>query len=277
MVGAYDIQYDRLQILSKALHAGDSAIWVGEAFGSLWCRFNVTYRYRPDTSSKLATRRLQDVSGGSSPEKKQKEPAQPGSPPVEAGTLSKMQHFVTPTLSHLFALLAASTDVFPPRDTSLIVIDTISALFALAFPKSVEQENKQQTPQKKSDAAQWASGRRWAVISDLLSKLNRIAVTRNIAIVLLSQTVTRVRSDTGALLYPAISGAAWDAGINNRIALYRDWSSRTADASQCGSSLSSIRFAGVVKAKGIIHQGVGRTAGFVIEKVTFPLHIVIRH
>lgn len=229
-----------------------------------------------DTSSTLVNWRLQEILAGTSDGEDRTKLASPGAPPVQDEISNKMHHFVTPTLSHLFALLAGSTDVFPPQDTSLMVIDTISAIFALAFPKSIEHGNKQQTPQKKSDAAQWASSRRWAVMSDLISKLNKIAVTRNIAILLLSQTVTRVRSDTGALLYPAISGAAWDGGISNRIALYRGWSSQTTDASQQKNTMS-LRFAGVCKAKGAVHVGVGKVAGFDIDKVMFPTHIVIRN
>ena len=203
-------------------------------------------------------------------------PSRPDSDSIE-GLLTKFQHFSTPTLSHLLALLAHPSEKFPPEGTSLIVIDTISTLFALAFPKTAEDSRKHQTPQKQTDAAQWASGRRWAVMSDLLSKLCRLAVTRNTAIILLGQTITRVRSDTGALLYPPISGTAWNGGITSRIVLFRDWLFQTKHGSSQMEHRSDVRFAGVVKNKGVAHEGVGKVAAFVIEKVIDIKTIEIKH
>ena len=81
-------------------------------------------------------------------------------------------------------------------------------------PRSVKSRN---------DAIHWASGRRWAVISDLVAGLAKLAALRNLAVLVINQTVARVRPDTGAILLPAISSNTWDNGIQNRILLYRDW------------------------------------------------------
>lgn len=182
--------------------------------------------------------------------------------------LENFHHFTTPTLAHLLALLTHQTTTFPPPGTSLIVVDSVSTLFALAFPKTTETTDHQQTPVKKSDAAQWASGRRWAAMGDFVSKIGRLAATKNIAILLTSQTTTRIRSETRAVLHPAISGTAWDTGIGTRIVLFRDWMFQRADAqSSQGEFMLGVRFAGVVKAKAIAYEGVGKVATFRIEEV----------
>ncbi|KAG8531778.1 uncharacterized protein KY384_003414 [Bacidia gigantensis] len=187
---------------------------------------------------------------------------------ANSGSLSSpedgLHHFTTPTLAHLMALLAHPTDYFPPANTSLIVIDSLSELVALAFPRTAEDFHDQKQ-QKRSEAAQWASGRRWAVISDLTSKLGRLAVTRNIAVLIINQVTTRVRADTGALLYSAITGTAWESAVANRVSLFRDWLCQTVSTSQ-SKPRTSVRFAGVLKAKGATYGRTGKVVAFVIEK-----------
>jgi len=149
------------------------------------------------------------------------------------------------------------------------VIDSVSTLFALAFPATTERVDRQQTPVKKSDAAQWSSGRRWAVMGDFVSKISRLAATKNVAILFTSQTTTRIRPETGAVLYPAVSGTAWETGIGTRIVLFRDWMFKTENASSSqGDYVPGVRFVGVIKAKGVSYEGIGRIFTFGIEKVS---------
>ena len=221
-----------------------------------------------DASYKLVGARLRDIISGHNGAP-YPSPTLSGSATEHADViLKKFHHFHTPTLPHLLALLTHHTTSFPPSGTSLIVVDPISTLFALAFPKGAENVDVQQTPVKKSEAAQWASGRRWAVMSDLISKLGRLAAIHNLAILLTSQTTTKIRSETGAVLHPAISSTAWDAGIGNRIVLFRDWMFHvTGQPSSQGEYILGVRFAGVVKAKGVTYEGVGRVTLFTIDKV----------
>ena len=114
-------------------------------------------------------------------------------------------------------------------------------------------------------------------MSDLISKLGKVAVTGNVAILLLGQTITRVRSDTGALLYPSISGTAWDAGIRSRIVLFRDWLFQSKHGSSQMEQKPGVRFARVSKTKGVAYEGVGKVAAFVIEMVTDMKSIEIMH
>lgn len=185
--------------------------------------------------------------------------------------LENFHHFATPTLPHLLALLIHPSSPFPPAETTLIVVDSISTLIALAFPKTAGENsaNQQNPAAKKSDAAHWASGRRWAVMGDLISKFGRLAATKNIAVLLTNQTTTRIRAETGAVLHPTLSGSAWDTGISTRVVIFRDWMFQASEAaSSQGEYVPGVRFAGVLKAKGILYEGVGKVATFMIEKVS---------
>ena len=188
--------------------------------------------------------------------------------------LENFHHFTTPTLPHLLALLTQPSDSFPPSGTGLIVVDSVSTLFTLAFPGSKESKDREQTLVKKGDPAQRALGRRWAVMGDFISKIGKLAATKNIAILLTNQTTTRIRSEIGAMLHPAISGTVWDSGISARVVLFRDWMFKTTDLSSSqGDITSGARFAGVIKAKGISYEGIGCFSAFRINKV-ICFHIV---
>lgn len=105
-------------------------------------------------------------------------------------------------------------------------------------------------------------------MGDFVTKVGTFAETKNIALLLTSQTSTRIRSETGAVLTPAISGTAWDTGVRTRVVLFRDWVFQTAEGpSSQGEYLPGVRFAGVVKAKGVGYEGVGKVVTFRIEEV----------
>ena len=188
--------------------------------------------------------------------------------------LERFHHFTTPSLPYLLALLTHETPGFSPEETNLIVVDSISTLFALAFPRTAENASSQQTSVKQGDAAHWASGRRWAVMGDLISKISRLAATKNIAVLLTSQMTTRIRSETGAVLHPSISGTAWETGISARIVIFRDWMFQASeDTSSQGEYIPGVRCAGLLKAKGMSYEGVGKVVTFVIENVSFTYHL----
>lgn len=183
--------------------------------------------------------------------------------------LTKLHQFTTPTLPHLLALLTHDSNTFPPKETGLIVVDSISSLFTAAFPKTTDDLDSKQIPekQKKSDEAQWAGGRKWAVMSDFISKLGKLAATQNTVILLTSQTTTRIRTETGAMIHSAVSGTSWDAGISARIFLFRDWLFNSTEESRQGNFVPGVRFAGVSKAGGVSYEGLGQIISYTIEKV----------
>ena len=217
-----------------------------------------------DASCQLVSSRLKEIVAGF-----QGLESQPSNSQLAGTRLYDFHQYTTPTLPHLLALVAHHSISFPPSGTSLIVIDAVSTLFALAFPRASENLDNAQTPVKKSDVAQRAAGRRWTVMGDLISKLGRLAATKNIAILLTSQTTTRIRHETRAVLHPAISSSAWDGGISTRVVLFRDWLFRAPEGpSSQGECVPGARFAGITKARGVSYDGIGRVITFTIEKVS---------
>ena len=105
-------------------------------------------------------------------------------------------------------------------------------------------------------------------MGDVISTLGRLAATADLVVLLVGQTTTRIRAETGAMLHPALSSTAWDNGIVTRIVLFRDWLFQNAPGSEHESYVPGVRFAGVLKAAGAIsHAGLGKTISFVIDTV----------
>ena len=106
-------------------------------------------------------------------------------------------------------------------------------------------------------------------MGEFMSKIGRLAATGSIAILLTSQATTRIKYETRAVLHPAIAGNAWDSGIGTRLVLFRDWLFRGAEPpSSHGEYVPGVRFAGVLKAKGITYEGVGKVITFTLEEVS---------
>ncbi|KAL8965629.1 MAG: hypothetical protein Q9197_006420 [Variospora fuerteventurae] len=89
------------------------------------------------------------------------------------------------------------------------------------------------------------------------------------AVLLINQTTTKLKVESAAWLQPAMTGAAWDAGIHCRILLFRDWQMRTEDESsqarlEIGSSDRG--YAAVIKVGGDSVQGFGEIVPFAIDQ-----------
>lgn len=175
--------------------------------------------------------------------------------------LEQLTHFSTPTLPHLIALICHPQLHFPLPETRVIIIDSLSTLIANAYPRTQDNLSTPGKQSSKSDPAHWAATRKWTVLQYLISSLQKLATLRNIAVVIMTHTVTKMQSGGAAVLIPAITSTAWDAGISTRIVLFRDW----------GWEDEAIRFAGVLKTMGATvngRSGVGRVAAFKIAEVS---------
>jgi hypothetical protein len=158
-----------------------------------------------------------------------------------------------------------SPAAFPPRHTSLVVVDSLSTLVDNALPRNVDSRNK-------NEQSRWAAGRRFTIINELISTFSRFAALHDIALLVTCQTITRIRGASRALLVPAISGVEWENGVSTRLVLFRDWvrqgkTNDTADANRLRKS----RFAGLVKLNGVAlaeEGGVGSVVPFAIENVS---------
>ncbi|KAJ5137105.1 hypothetical protein N7448_005659 [Penicillium atrosanguineum] len=151
-------------------------------------------------------------------------------------------HFRAHTLPHLLALLMRPPKGFPPEETSLIVIDSVSCLFPSYFPNAVELKERL-TQGKITDKAQlqWLLNRKWNVASELATHLARLAA-RNIAVLAVNQTHTKIKGQPRATLHPVIAGGAWETNMQTRIVLYRDLpDARFAEVTKRGGKTIPIR------------------------------------
>jgi hypothetical protein len=172
----------------------------------------------------------------------------------------RWHHYFAPSLAHLIALVHHQTPQFPPPGTALIVIDDISHLFPLPFSRSSSKTSS--IPRTPTSALQLT----------LLSDLNRIASSCNLAVVITSHVSTRVRQPNGALLVAAHGSKDWDDGFSSRLAIFRDfppkmeWKSSGAE----DPNLARIRYAGVIKAYGVSKL----ENDSIIEIIPFTLTVV---
>ncbi|TVY58819.1 hypothetical protein LSUE1_G010123, partial [Lachnellula suecica] len=96
------------------------------------------------------------------------------------------------------------------------------------------------------------SARKFPILQYLTNTLQKLAATRNIAVVVFSQCVTKMRPGCGAVLVPAVSTTAWEQGLGCRIALFRDWGWNDED----GKTVDDVRLAQILKAEGVDGRGV---------------------
>ncbi|KAG5988468.1 hypothetical protein E4U54_004650 [Claviceps lovelessii] len=106
---------------------------------------------------------------------------------------------------------------------------------------------------------QSASVKRRQGLQFIISALQKLAATKNCAVVVLSQCATKMQSEHGATLVPAVSAAAWDQGISTRLVMFRNWTWQN-------GSLVSVYLAGVQKLDGQTNKdAVEHVAAFRID------------
>lgn len=110
------------------------------------------------------------------------------------------------------------------------------------------------------------SAKRLQTLQYLISALQKLAATRDCAIIVLSQCATKLQSDSGATLVPSINASVWEQGISTRLVLFRDWAWKDGEP-------SSICFAGIQKLEGRTGpEAIQSVAAFRIESVGNPPH-----
>ena len=196
-------------------------------------------------------------------------PKVPSTPSITPDEMqSHFHHHTVTALAHLLALFMHPPSSFPPPNTGLIVIDSLSTLFDNAYPRSADTR----ASKNQNDQTRWAAGRKFAVMNELIATLTKIAAMHDIALLITSQTITRMRAGSRALLVPAISGTEWSNAISTRIVLFRDWVSGQGKLGKTDMArLRKIRFAGILKANGVVladEGGVGNVVPFVVEEVS---------
>lgn len=128
----------------------------------------------------------------------------------------------------------------------MIVIDSISTPIDQALPRAMDDV----ASASKSEASRWLAGRRQAMIADVATRLTRLAAMHELVVLVTSNTVTRIRADTGAILRPALGGQAWDRAVATRVALFRDWLPGASQSSPWPRRPHAARFAQIVQLDG---------------------------
>lgn len=117
---------------------------------------------------------------------------------------------------------------------------------------------------KLTEPAPNPSARKFPILQYLTNTLQKLAATRNIAVVVFSQCVTKMRPGCGAVLVPAVSTTAWEQGLGCRVALFRDWGWNNEN----GQAVNNVRLAQVIKAEGTaVPDGRQKVVGFSIDEV----------
>ncbi|KAI1779632.1 P-loop containing nucleoside triphosphate hydrolase protein [Hypoxylon cercidicola] len=169
-------------------------------------------------------------------------------------------YFLAPTLAHLIGLICKPTASSIPGNTSLIVIDALSSLVNYAYPKKFEARRTPKGP--------GPSARRLQVFQFLISTLQKLAATRDICVVVLSQCASRMQFEHGATLIPAMNAHTWEQGIATRLVLFRDWIIKN-------NTVHSVYFAGIQKLNGKTGpSSISQVSAFDIRRVS---QLVILH
>ncbi|KUI69099.1 DNA repair protein rhp55 [Cytospora mali] len=133
--------------------------------------------------------------------------------------LDKLIHYACPSLSHFIALICRPTHSSLPSDVALIVIDSLSVLVNHAFPR-LPAPNAAAKGNSKGPSS---SVKRLQVLQYVVGALQKLAATRDAAVIVLTQCATRMQAERRATLTPAINANVWEQGIATRMALFRDW------------------------------------------------------
>lgn len=170
----------------------------------------------------------------------------------EEDLIQNLLYFRTPSLPHLLALLIRPPKAFPPEDTSLLVVDSISGPFSSYFPNPTELRARlSQSDITDKSKIQWLMNRRWNVTSDLANQLMKLATTRRLAVLVINQTHTKIKGQPRATLCPVLTGGAWESSISTRVVLYRDLVT-VMEEGMDSPVLVNARFAEVMKRSGRI-------------------------
>ncbi|KPM35607.1 hypothetical protein AK830_g10965 [Neonectria ditissima] len=183
-----------LQLTANALCDGDAVVWV-DCFQTVR-----SHRIRAVVDATEKTR-VHETSEGE-----------------QESALSRFFHYPCLTLPHFIALVSRPTPKSIPTNCSLFIISSLSALINSSLPKSNDAKAA-----SKPGKGPNSSAKRVQALQSIMAALQKLAATRNCAVVMLSQCATKMQSERGAILIPAVNATVWDQGVSSRLVLFRDW------------------------------------------------------
>ena len=155
--------------------------------------------------------------------------------------LQQLDHFTCHSLAHFVALVCRSTSGLLSADTSVLVIDCLSALINRTYPRVPEA--RRTAPSATGKANPGPSMRRIQVLQYISEALQKLAATNNLTILILSQCATKMQFELGASIIPSLASTVWEQGTSTRLVLFKDWIWR-------GNQPSTVHFIGLQKLNG---------------------------
>ncbi|OAT04025.1 hypothetical protein BDBG_00660 [Blastomyces gilchristii SLH14081] len=177
--------------------------------------------------------------------------------------LNELIYFHPPTLAHLLALISHPPKGFPPQETGLIVIDSISSLFTSEYRTKLPPRNS--NPKHRTTAESKEERTRWKIIGNLVMDLKKLAARLNCVVIVINEMASRFRGTQPPVLHEALSGITWDSGVTTRIKLCWHW---LPPSLRSRVRMKRVRFAEVAKVEkvGLMHGRSLRIVPFVIKK-----------
>ncbi|EQL31375.1 uncharacterized protein BDCG_06368 [Blastomyces dermatitidis ER-3] len=177
--------------------------------------------------------------------------------------LNELIYFHPPTLAHLLALISHPPKGFPPQETGLIVIDSISSLFTSEYRTKLPPRNS--NPKHRTTAESKDERTRWKIIGNLVMDLKKLAARLNCVVIVINEMASRFRGTQPPVLHEALSGITWDSGVTTRIKLCWHW---LPPSLRSRVRMKRVRFAEVAKVEkvGLMHGRSLRIVPFVIKK-----------
>ncbi|KIW66316.1 hypothetical protein PV04_05653 [Phialophora macrospora] len=150
------------------------------------------------------------------------------SQPPEAHNLDslldeKFTYLDAHTLPRLLTIFMHPPPSLPSPQTCLIVVDDLSNLLLGAFSRPPKNLKPSAPAAVRERFEKQAASKRFQVIENLAAAMSKMAAIRNIAVVVLTNAITSLKSSNRATLKPALSSQAWESAVYTRIMLYRDF------------------------------------------------------
>ncbi|KAI5309110.1 hypothetical protein KEM55_004046, partial [Ascosphaera atra] len=250
-----------MEAAANVLKSGQKVVWI-------------------DTAGPINRKRFQDVLHKGQPSGSR------GQSLNEDEVVDGLLHFHQPTLSQLLALISNPPLGFPPADTGLIVIDSISSLFRAEFrtklrPSATNNAGTAggpsvQDPVASPSLSERRSARwnikeeklRWRVIGNILESLKKLSVVYDCAIIVTNEMATRFRPNQKPMLHESLSGPTWDVGIGTKLVLYWMWLPEEVRTQIYSQAPQAVRIAEILKVGKVPVDGKrkGRVIPFMILK-----------
>ncbi|KAK2732703.1 hypothetical protein FQN57_002493 [Myotisia sp. PD_48] len=133
--------------------------------------------------------------------------------------LKNLIHFQPTTLAHLMALISHPPPGFPPRNTGLVVLDSVSCLFGREFEPFLNPLEPQGKPGPGGKKI-LHKDLRWSIIDNVVSSLKKMALRLDCAVIVTNEMISHINRGSKPRLYPAVAGWTWNLKSGTRMLIY---------------------------------------------------------